>query len=48
MYYSYIYLYLIGYHIRDIEINADVSLNTCTDIDLAVHFGKSKDMEEQK
>jgi len=36
---------LIGDDIRTIEINADVLLNACKDIDLAVNTGKSKYME---
>ena len=36
---------LIGYGIRAIERNADVSLNAYNDIGLAVNIGKTKDME---
>ena len=32
---------LIGDHIRTIERNADMSLNACKDIGLAVNIGKS-------
>ena len=35
---------LIGDDIRTIEINADVSLNACKDVDLAVSIGKTKYM----
>ena len=36
---------LIGDAIRTIERNADVLLNACKDIGLAVHIGKTKYME---
>ena len=36
---------LIGEDIKTIEINADVLLNACKDIDLAVNVRKTKYME---
>jgi hypothetical protein len=36
---------LIGDYIRTTEINADVSLKACKDIDFAVNTGKTNNME---
>ena len=36
---------LIGGNIRTIETNADVLLNACKDVGLAVNIGKTKYME---